>query len=423
MQSFFTLKLDKFDIRYWICLKLINRGTERGIMKLIHRDATTLIEQAAQFFPVLALLGPRQSGKTTLARSLFSQYAYVTLEDPDMRAYALQDPRGFLTKQRNEHGLIIDEFQYAPALTSYIQTIVDLEQKPALFVLTGSQNYLMNQTITQSLAGRVSIHTLLPLSIHELQQADLLPKEAETILYKGCYPAIYAKDVPPRLLYSNYLQTYLERDVRQLTQVGNLDLFTTFIRMCATRNGQQLNLSALGNDCGVSDVTAQRWLSILKASYIVFELQPYYANIGKILVKTPKLYFYDPGLVSYLLGISEEAMHLSPYRGALFESFIIAELYKYKFNYGSATNLYYLRDKTGNEIDCMVVRGDNIVPVEIKASRTMMQRFYAPLEYWQEVNEIDERAGYVIMASNADQPLAADALSWQKLEAIYKLLR
>lgn len=396
---------------------------------ILQRDIAQDVLKGARYFPVVALLGPRQSGKTTLAQNLFKHHRYVSLEDPDIRAAVEADPRTFLLTHAYEHGIIIDEFQRVPVLLSYIQTIVDKEQKPGFFILTGSQNFLANQAITQSLAGRISIHTLLPLSIHELQANALLPNQVEQILYNGCYPAHYAKNIPPELLYRNYFQTYIERDVRQLAHVGDLSTFQTFIGLCASRIGQLLNLTALGNECGISNTTAKRWLSILEASYIVFTLQPYpstprlrrtgHTNFGKRLVKTPKIYFYDPGLACFLLNIKLEDLALSPYRGGLFESFILADIFKWQYNYGKFAQVYFWRDKVGHEVDCLVQQGSHLLALEVKASRTISSRFFENLNYWNMLSEQNKKNSYIIFAGPSDQVTGYDRVkSWQLLENI-----
>lgn len=388
---------------------------------MIARQASNDILQGAQYFPVVAILGPRQSGKTTLAQTLFKNHLYLSLEDPDIRTAALRDPRTFLLTQRTAHGMIIDEFQYAPELLSFIQTLVDKEQKPGHFILTGSQNFLMNKAITQSLAGRVSIHTLLPLSTQELEASNLLPAEIEPMLFQGCYPAVYSKGVPPTLLYKNYLQTYVERDVRELTQVGNLLTFQTFIALCAARVGQVVNFTALGNDCGVSDNTAQRWLTILQASYIVFFLAPYHTNFGKRITKNPKLYFYDPGLVCHLLNIKQEEVALHPNKGNIFESFIIADIMKWYYNHSKTPRAYFWRDQGNHEIDCVLDEGQSILPVEIKSGRTVSPRFFDGLQYWHKITGAAENKGVVIFGGNNHQATGhANVISWQSL---YKILK
>jgi uncharacterized protein len=388
---------------------------------IIKREAEQGIREGAKYFPVVAILGPRQSGKTTLARMLFNNYRYASLEDLDVRSAAQSDPRTFLIANKNDHGLIIDEFQYVPDLLSYIQTIVDAEQKPASFILTGSQNFLMNKAITQSLAGRVSIHTLLPLSIEELSKEDLLPDQVEDILYKGCYPAIYSKETPPSFLYKNYLQTYVERDVRDLAHVGDLTTFQTFLTLCAARIGQQLNITSLGNECGITDMTAKRWLSILEASYIIFLLRPYHTKFGKRLVKTPKLYFYDTGLACNLLRIKQEEVATHPNRGNLFESLIISECYKWYYNHAKLPNVYFWRDKVGNEVDCIIEEGQKLIPIEIKSSRTMNQRFFESLEYWNSIADQPVDNGFVIFGGSADQiSVKPNLISWQSMNKIFE---
>lgn len=396
---------------------------------MIHRQAATEVLRAANYFPVVAILGPRQSGKTTLAQMIFKQHVYLSLEDLDLRAEAERDPRTFLATNRNEHGIIIDEFQYVPDLLSYIKTIVDEDQKPGYFILTGSQNFLMNQAITQSLAGRVSLHTLLPLSLGELIDTQLLPAEIEAMLYQGSYPAVYAKLVPPDLLYKNYFQTYLERDVRALTQVGDVSTFRTFVILCAARVGQLVNLESLGNECGVSDATVKRWLTILEASYIIFLLRPYHANLGKRLIKAPKIYFYDTGLLCYLLAIKQEELAHHANRGNIFESFVISEIFKYYYNNGQDPRIYFWRDKTGHEVDCIVQDGMRRIAIEIKAGRTVNQRFFEGIEYWQELAEKNQdpearslsHEGFVVFAGASQQiRVRPNLISWQKLEDIFK---
>lgn len=338
----------------------------------------------AQQFPVVAILGPRQSGKTTLAKKTFASYDYVSLENIDIRRIALEDPRGFLESFLGKNGVIIDEFQEAPELLSYMQGIVDSEYRPGFFILTGSQNYLMNAAITQTLAGRIGILTLLPLSMHELRVGNTLPDTPELLLYKGSYPRIYAQNFLPQILYPNYIQTYVERDIRQLINVANLSLFQTFVQLCAGRIGQIVNLSSLANDCGISVNTAKSWLSLLEASYIIFLLQPYYKNFNKRLIKSPKLYFYDTGLACSLLGVESEDQVFKHYlRGSLFESLIISELLKTYYNKGLRPHMYFWRDNIGNEIDCIIEKASDLLPIEIKAGKTIVPDFYKGLEDWK----------------------------------------
>lgn len=387
---------------------LINRAIEKDIL------------DSAQYFPVIGILGPRQSGKSTLAQVLFKDHIYLSLEDPDLRATAKSDPRTFLVAHRNAHGIIIDEFQYVPELLSYIQTTVDHDQKPGYFILTGSQNFLMNAAISQSLAGRISLHTLLPLSISELSECSQLPAEIEPMLYQGCYPAIYSKKIPVEKLYKNYLQTYLERDVRQLTNVGDLMSFQNFIRLCAARTGQLVNFTALGNDANISDATVKRWLSILEASYIIFLLRPFHENMGKRIVKSAKLYFYDPGLLCSLLQIKQEDLVGHPNKGNIFESFIIADILKYHYNKGIDPRIYFWRDKTVHEIDCIVERNQKRFPVEIKVGRTFNQRFLDGLTYWKNLAQNKSAEGNVVFAGSSQQIRSHQSLvSWQATDTLY----
>lgn len=269
---------------------------------MISRLLQKKLEALAQKLPVVAILGPRQSGKTTLSRMVFGNYAYVSLENLDSRTFAQEDPRSFLDTYAKE-GVIFDEIQHVPLLLSYIQTWVDEWQKPGQFILTGSQNFLINEAITQTLAGRIAILNLLPLSVDELAAANLLPAQSEECMFLGGYPRIYAKEIAPEDWYPNYIQTYIERDVRQVKNVHDLAVFQRFLKLCAGRIGQLINFSSLANDCDVSLSTVKSWLSLLEQSFIIFLLRPHHANFSKRLVKTPKLYFVDTGLACTLLEI------------------------------------------------------------------------------------------------------------------------
>lgn len=387
----------------------------------IKRDLEVDIVEGARYFPVVAILGPRQSGKTTLAKALFKNHTYISLEDMDARLAARMDPRTFLLANPSTHGIIIDEFQLVPELLSYIQTMVDKEKIPGFFILTGSQNFLMNKSIGQSLAGRVSIHTLLPLSIGELKQNNLLPAEIEQFMYQGCYPAIYAEKVPADRLYKNYIKTYLERDVRELTNVGDLTLFQTFIGLCAARVGQLLNLTSLADDCGISQPTARRWLTILEASYIVFLLHPYHKNFGKRLMKTEKLFFYDTGLACSILRIKQDELALHPSRGGLFESCIISDILKWHYNHGLETNnVYFWQDKTGREVDCIIVNGEHQTPIEIKANRTLSGRFFENLAYWDQLEGKQEKSFVIYAASDNQVRTHPKLVSWQSTDSVFE---
>src|SRR3989339_478239 len=350
----------------------------------IKRSLEAQVREAAQEYPVLAIVGPRQSGKTTVAQTLFPEHKYVSLEDFDIRALAQQDPRKFLTEYPSSSGLILDEIQHAPELLSYMQTIVDREKKKGFFIVTGSQNFLVDEAITQTLAGRMAVLTLLPLSLSELNDAGLLPDKIETLVYKGFYPRAHAEKVSVDRLYSNYLRLYVERDVRQIKTVEDLNTFQTFMRLCAGRIGQVLNLSSLGNDCGINHNTAKSWISLLEASYVVFLLHPYFNNFGKRLIKAPKLYFVDTGIACSLLKIrSAEELNAHYLRGGLVESLIISDLLKQHYNLDQQPGLYFWRDQQGHEVDCIIDIGSRPVPVEVKAGKTVVSDFFKELSFWQ----------------------------------------
>ncbi len=348
---------------------------------MIIRQAAATLQSLARGYPILAITGPRQSGKTTLAQSAFPDKPYVSLEDPDNRAFAQEDPRGFLGHWKD--GAILDEAQRCPALFSYLQTRVDANRRMAEFVLTGSQQFGLLSSITQTLAGRVGLVQLLPFSIQELRTADAPCSDLNDVLWRGLYPPIHDRNLAPGHWFANYVMTYVERDVRQLIEVQNLSLFQRFLKMCAARCGQLLNMSSLANDCGVTHKTIGAWLSVLEAGYVIFLLQPHHQNFGKRLVKTPKLYFHDTGLAAYLLGI-QDAAHLSIHasRGALFENLVISELMKHRFNQGLVSNLYFWRNNTGQEVDVLIERGAQMMPVEIKSSQTFHTDFLTGLTKW-----------------------------------------
>ncbi len=345
---------------------------------MLNRSAFSTALRLAQGFPVLAITGPRQSGKTTLARTLFADKPYVSLEDPEERSFADADPRGFLA--RFPQGAILDEVQRCPDLFSYLQGVVDTRRRMGEFILTGSQQFGLMSNITQSLAGRVGLLQLLPFSLAELKKAGLLPATLDETMLRGCYPPLYDRSVAPGDWLPNYVSTYLERDVRQLLAVRDLSLFQRFLKMCAARSGQLLNLSALAADCGISHVTAREWMTVLEASYIVYLLRPHHQNFGKRLVKMPKLYFLDTGLMAYLLGIRDAntlATHAS--RGALFETLVVSERVKRQFNAGQVAELYFWRDNVGHEVDLLIPHGKQFMPVEIKSGSTFSNDWTAAL--------------------------------------------
>jgi len=351
---------------------------------MIPRHARTTLLELATGYPVLALTGPRQSGKTTLARAVFADLPYVSLEDLDQLSFAQQDPRGFLA--RYPRGAVIDEAQRCPAIFSYLQGRVDAQPRMGAFVLTGSQQFGLLAGITQSLAGRVGSVQLLPFGVYELTQAGVAVPSLDRLLFQGLYPPVHDRPVDPSRWYADYIATYVERDVRQMSAIHDLSSFRRFVKMCAARTAQLLNLHALANDCGISHPTARAWLSILEASYIVFLLQPHHRNFGKRLVKTPKLFFHDTGLAAALLGIQDEA-HLSihPSRPALFETLVVNEFLKVRYHQGLRSNLYFWRDNVGNEIDLLLEQGGGLVAVEIKSGQTLTPDYFASLRKWSSI--------------------------------------
>lgn len=388
---------------------------------MIHRSIQNVLLKAAQQLPVVAILGPRQSGKTTLAKAVFNKHTYISLEELDLQARALADPRGFLADYQNPHGLILDEIQNVPSLLSYIQSKVDEHPIHGYFILTGSQNFLLNQSITQTLAGRIAILTLLPLTIEELKKSNHLPRHVEQAVFMGGYPRLYAHHIDQNLWFDSYIRTYIERDVRQIINVQNLRQYQLFLKMCAGRTGQLLNLSKLANDIGITHATAKSWISLLEASYIIFLLQPHHKNFGKKVLKTPKLYFYDTGIVCHLLGIeSAEQITYHYARGALVENLIIADLLKQQTNMGRTPSLYFWQDHHGNEIDCIIEKGEDLFPVEIKAGKTINPDFFKSLNYWHKLIDNNPENSYVVYGGNENQTWPqGNIITWQSTDFIF----
>lgn len=346
------------------------------IDRVLKNEVLRIIES----FPVLILTGPRQSGKTTLCKMAFPGYRYVNLENPDMRERVMEDPMSFL--KENRIGMILDEAQRCPELFSYIQVLVD-EDKSLRFVLSGSNNFTLMEKITQSLAGRAALLTLLPLSIDEIGRDH----SSDELMFRGFYPAIWGNGQEPSDVYSNYYRTYVERDLRQLINIKDLDLFRQFVRLMASRVANEFNASHISNEIGIDVKTVQQWLSILTTSYIAFTLPPYYRNIGKRIVKAHKLYFYETGLVSHLLGIgSPEQLATHPLRGALFENMVVAEFHKRRFNQGRTPQLYYYRDNTQKEVDLIEELGfDQLCAYEIKSAKRTSTQFGAGVNYFRKL--------------------------------------
>ena len=351
---------------------------------MIPRAATSTLKRLAKGFPVVVISGPRQSGKTTLAKSVFSHKTYVSLENPDERAFAQEDPKRFL--QRFPDGAVLDEVQRCPELLSWLQGLVDERGIMGDFVLTGSAQFDLMAGVTQSLAGRAARVELLPLSATELAATQQAPADLNSALFQGGYPALYDRKLTPQDWFANYIATYLERDVRQLITVRDLSQFQTFVKMCAARSGQLLNLTSLGADCGVSSVTAKHWLSVLEASYIVTLLQPHHRNFGKRLVKAPKLYFCDVGLAAWLLGIRDvSTLDTHSARGALFETYVVSELTKQRLNAGQPRDLYFWRDSAGNEVDVLIESAQGLQAIEIKSGSTFASDWSSGLKKWNKV--------------------------------------
>ena len=349
----------------------------------IQRQLSPQLKKLAQLYPILSVSGPRQSGKTTLVREVFPDYAYVNLERLDDRLAAEEDPRRFLA-QYEGRGLIIDEAQKVPALFSYLQVLVDERGTMGQFVLTGSQNFLLLEQVSQSLAGRVALHTLLPFSQQELAASTHLSSDES--LFKGGYPVLYDRGVAPPDYYPAYIQTYVERDVRSLRNIGDLSAFQRFLRVCAGRVGQLLDLSGLGNDLGINYKTVRAWISVLEASYIAFLLYPHHENFSKRLIKSPKLYFYDTGLLCSLLGLESADQLATHYlRGAIFENWVIAEIIKQHVNVGRRPDLYFWRDNIGNELDLLYERSGRRQVIEIKAGATLGTDQFKGLRYYKKL--------------------------------------
>jgi len=347
---------------------------------MIKRQLSAHIKRLSKSYPVVTITGPRQSGKTTLCRAVFPNYDYCNLEDLEKRQFALEDPKGFLAQFSGS--VILDEIQRAPDLPSYIQVLVDESKRNGQFILTGSQQFEVTQSINQSLAGRTALCTLLPLTLQEAY-GNKTPDLVQT-LYTGFYPRIFDQNLNPSEASAFYFNTYIERDIRTLLNIQNLNAFERFVKCCATQIGQLLNMTSLANDVGVDQKTIKSWLSLLEASYVIFLLQPHYQSFRKRLTKSPKLYFHDVGLAAYLLGIQNpQHVSTSPSKGLLFENLIISECLKHRYNSVQRNDLYFYRDHTGNEVDLIIDRGQSVQGIEIKMGNTIKSDFFKGLDFYQ----------------------------------------
>ncbi len=375
---------------------------------MIERQLATKIKEMQGKYPVITITGPRQSGKTTLIKSLFPDIPYFSMETPDLREQVMNNPRELFA--RYGHSLVLDEVQRTPEILSYIQTIVD-EDPAAFFILSGSHNMLMMENISQSLAGRTAIFYLLPLSLTELEKAGFSKNTYEEWMFRGFYPRLYDRDLQPSAFFPNYLETYVQRDVRQIRNIGNLNLFTRFLSICAGHAGQTLNYSKLANDTGVSLTTVQNWLSILETSFIIYQLNPYFRNFNKRITKATKLYFYDTGLACSLLRINSlDALENYFQKGGLFENFIINEICKGYFNLGQRPPAYYWNDSKGHEIDLVLDLGGRLLPIEIKSGRTFSPDFFKNIDWWRGIVDLPIADSLVIYGGDQDWEMGSGKL-------------
>jgi uncharacterized protein len=382
----------------------------------LKRSLKTSMDIYLKKYPVVTLTGPRQSGKTTFLKGEFPDYRYVNLENPDTRNFAINDPNAFL--KLYDKYVIFDEVQRTPALFSYIQTLVDESQIMGQYILSGSQNFQLMQNITQSLAGRVALFRMLPFDFSELKSAGLLDSDFTVNLHKGFYPAIYDRNIPSKMFYSNYIQTYIERDLTEIIQVRDLKLFRNFISLCAGRAGNVINLNSLANECGISQPTAKSWLSVLESSFIVFQLQPYFSNINKRVTKSSKLYFYDSGLLCYLLKINEaESIQLSAHKGSLFENMIVAEFVKSNYHLNLLRDFWFWRDSAGHEVDLFWQDDERLNLVEIKATQTIMSDLFKGMTYFENLAPESVKSKTLVFAGLENQQRTGEnVVSWFNLD-------
>ncbi len=385
------------------------------ISVMIERTIEEKLRQMTTKFPVVTLTGTRQCGKSTLLKQRFNEFKYISLEDLDRRQFAIDDPRGFLMNFGTP--LIIDEAQYAPDLFSYIQTRVDEKNEAGMYILSGSHNFLLMERISQSLAGRTAVLKMAPLSVSELRKASLLPENLNDWLITGGYPRIYDKEIAPVDFFPNYVQTYLERDVRLLRNISDMSQFVRFLKLCAGRVAQLLNIASLASECGISVPTANAWLSILETSYTIFLLKPYYRNFNKRLIKSPKLYFCDTGLAASLLGLEEPRQMETHYlRGELFENMVINEFVKRAYVQGREPNLYFWRDSNNEEVDLLSEQGMTLECYEIKSAATMHSDHFSSLKTFAKQAQLDTNRLHVVYGDEQDiQTSNGNYISWKNL--------
>jgi predicted AAA+ superfamily ATPase len=385
----------------------------------IKRDIADQIMAGAQESPVVAIIGPRQSGKSTLAKELFKNHAYIDMQDAHAFEFANQDPKGFLESYKNDHGIIIDEAQYAPKLFGQIKVEVDKNPQRGYYILSGSQNFLLHEKISESLAGRVYFYTLLPLSIKELQNADLLLAQPQDQIMKGFYPRVYLPNITTQEYYQNYISTYVERDIRSIRNIDDILVFKKFMQLCALRIGTTLNLTDLASSAGINVVTAKSWLSLLGTSFVLFLLPPYHNNLGKRLTKSPKLYFYDVGLATALMALDKETLiKQRGIYGALFENMIIVDVMKNFNAQGLQHTLTFFRDTSQNEIDLIIESNGKTIPVEIKASETMDNRFFDTVTWFNEQTGNDHDPVIIYGGDQKQKRSKGNVLPWTDTDKI-----
>ncbi len=386
---------------------------------MINRDLESKIKDASKKVGVISIMGPRQSGKTTLAKKAFPHHVYYNLENLQTKDRIAADPYTFLSEHKE--GIILDEVQKYPGILSYIQVLIDEDYSPARFVITGSENLLLSEKVSQSLAGRVAIFELLPLSIGELESKRLLAPIHSQLL-KGFYPRLYDRKLSPSDIYPDYVSTYVERDVRQIKNIGDLSNFQRFLQLAAGRVGQLLNLTGLANDVGVDYKTIDSWISILEATYIAFRLHPYFENYGKRVIKSPKLYFYDTGLLCYLLGIDSTNELKTHYAlGNIFENLVVSELLKQIKNSKSSSQLYFWRDREGNEVDIIIKNGQKLYPIEVKAGSSFSSDYLKGINIWNKFRQ-HESAGSIIYTGEQMKVKNTQFTNWQDMETFKKLI-